>query len=174
MAVLRQIKSVSCIEGIRPVLGAKRRGHAERPGRSPDKSKFLSICLAGLELAPYIILMRTRGRGLLHTAMAVVFGFMSLMHGPVMTFAKAGPASAHVSHHGADHHHAAPAEDPSPATPASAPVCYAFGCFIALDVAPLVAPAAVLNPIGALSPAAVTALHAGDIEPAVPPPRLHV
>ncbi len=130
--------------------------------------------LAGVELAPYIVPMRAPGRGLLRTAMAVVFGFMSLVHGPAMTFAKAVPAPAHVSHHGADHHHAAPAEDPSPATPASAPVCYAFGCFIALDAVPLAAPAAVLNPIGALSPAAVAALHAGDIEPAVPPPRLHV
>jgi len=106
--------------------------------------------------------------------MAVVFGFMSLLHGPVMTFAKASPASAHASHHGADHHHAAAAEDPSPAKPASAPVCYAFGCFIALDAAPPRAPAAILNPIGALWPTPATALHAGDIEPAVPPPRLHV
>jgi hypothetical protein len=91
-----------------------------------------------------------------------------------MTFAKASPAPAHVSHHGADHHHAAPAEDPSPATPASAPVCYAFGCFIALGAAPLGVPAAVLNPIGALRPTPAAALRAGDIEPAVPPPRLHV
>jgi len=132
------------------------------------------MCLAGVDLAPHMVPMRAPGRGFLRTAMAVVFGFMSLMHGPVMTFAKASPASAHVSHHGADHHHAAPAEDPSPAKPASAPVCYAFGCFIALDAVPLRAPAAVLNPIGALSSAAAAALHAGDIEPAVPPPRLHV
>ena len=132
------------------------------------------MCLAAVELAPYIALMRTPARGLLRSAMAVVFGFMSLVHGPVMTFAKASPATAHVSHHNADHHPAAPAEDPSPATPASAPVCYAFGCFIALDAVPLGAPAAVLNPIGALWPTPAAALHAGNIEPAVPPPRLHV
>jgi hypothetical protein len=132
------------------------------------------MCLAGVERAPYMVPMRAPGRGLLRTAMAVVFGFMSLLHGPVMTFAKASPALAHASHHGADHHHAAAAEDPSPAKPASAPICYAFGCFIALDAAPLGAPAAILNPIGALSPAAVAVLHAGNIEPAVPPPRLHV
>ena len=33
--------------------------------------------------------------GVLRTVLAVVFGFMSLVHGPVMTFAKAAPASAH-------------------------------------------------------------------------------
>ena len=74
---------------------------------------------------------------MLRTAIAAVFGFMSLVHGPVMTFAKAAPARAHHvmnaggPHHGIDHdHHAAPVDGPSPAEPASAPVCYAFGCFI--------------------------------------------
>jgi hypothetical protein len=119
--------------------------------------------------------MRRPTNGLLRTAMAVVFGFMSLVHGPVMTFAKASPAPAqHASHHGAHHHHNAPSEGSLPANPDSAPVCYAFGCFIALDAVALRAPAAVLNPIGALSPAPAAALLAGNIEPAVPPPRLHV
>jgi hypothetical protein len=113
--------------------------------------------------------------GLLRTALAVVFGFMSLLHGPVMTFAKAGPAPAHhASHHGAHQHHAPPPESSLPATPDSTPVCYAFGCFIALDAVALRAPAAILNPIGAVSPAPADTLLAGDIEPAVPPPRLRV
>ena len=107
-------------------------------------------------------------------AMAVVFGFMSLFHGPVMTFAKASPAPAHhVSHH-VVHHHEAPAQDSQPAKPDSAAVCYAFGCFIALDAVALRAPAAIFNPIGALSPAPTDALRAGHIEPPVPPPRLNV
>ena len=54
--------------------------------------KILSMCLPGRELVPYMVAMRTPGRGLLRAAMAVVFGFMSLVHGPVMTFAKATPA----------------------------------------------------------------------------------
>jgi len=125
--------------------------------------------------------MRTRGTGLLRIALATVFGFMSLVHGPVMTFAKAGPAAVHHvmdargSHHGLHHRdHAMPAESPSPAEPDSAPVCYAFGCFIALNAVALGAPGAILNPIGTLSPAPAAVLRAGDIEPAVPPPRLHV
>ena len=118
--------------------------------------------------------MRTRGRGLLRTAMAVVFGFMSLVYCPVMTFAKASPAPAHhVSHHGA-HHQAPPGRDSQPVQPDSAPVCNPFGCFIALDAVALRAPAAILNPIGALLPARTDILRAGEIEPAVPPPRLHV
>ena len=129
-----------------------------------------------MKLVPYMVPMRTPGRGLLRAAMAVVFGFMSLVHGPVMTFAKAGLASAHhASHHGGAHHHqAAPAEDSQPAKPDSPPVCYAFGCFIALDAVLLRTPTAILNPIGVLSPAPADALLAEDIEPAVPPPRLHV
>jgi hypothetical protein len=122
-----------------------------------------------MELVPQMVHMRSPGRGLLRAAMAVVFGFMSLVHGPVMTFAKASPAPAHhASHHGAHHDHAAPAEESQP------PVCYAFGCFIALEALALREPAAILNPIGVLSPALADALRAEDIEPAVPPPRLHV
>ena len=123
--------------------------------------------------------MRTNGRGLLRTAIAVVFGFMSLVHGPVMTFAKGAPARAHHvmnaggPHHGINHdHHAAPVDSPSPTEPASAPVCYAFGCFIGLDAVALGAPAASLSPIGTLFPAPAAVLCAGDIEPAVPPPRI--
>lgn len=132
------------------------------------------MCLPGVELVAYISRMRARGRGLLGTAMAVVFGFMSLFHGPVMTFAKASPAPAHHMSHHVDHHRAPPARDSQPAKPDSTPVCYAFGCFIALGAVALRPPASILNPIGALSPAPVEALHAGHIEPPVPPPRLNV
>ena len=119
--------------------------------------------------------MSTRAKGLLRTAIAVVFGFMSLVHGPVMTFAKASAAPAYpVSHHGAHHHHAAPMQDMQTAKPDSAPVCSAFGCFIALDAVPLRTPATILNPIGALLPAPTDALRPEDIEPSVPPPRLRV
>ena len=116
------------------------------------------------------------GKTMLRTAMAVVFGFMSLLHGPVMTFAKASPAAEHhaMAGHGAHQHHGAPAGPSLPAKPDTAPVCYAFGCFIALDAVALRVPAAILNPIGALLPAPADAMLAGDIEPAVPPPRLHV
>ncbi len=128
-----------------------------------------------MERVPYIVPMRSLGRGLLRAAMAVVFGFMSLMHGPVMTFAKADSAPAHhVSHHGARHHHAAPAEDSQPTKPDLPPVCYAFGCFIALNAVALREPPAILNPIGVLSPAPTDALRAEDVEPAIPPPRFHV
>jgi hypothetical protein len=102
---------------------------------------------------------------------------MSLVHGPVMTFAK-GATAHHVMkaggpHHGINHdHHTAPVDGPSPAEPASAPVCYAFGCFIGLDAVALGAPAASFRPIGTLFPGRAAALLAGDIEPAVPPPRL--
>jgi len=118
--------------------------------------------------------MRTGGRSLLHTAVAVVFGFMSLLHGPVMTFARASPAPDHHMSRHAAHHHVVRARDLQPAKPGSNPICNAFGCFIVLDASAIRAPAALLNPIGALSPGRTDALRAAEIEPAVPPPRLNV
>lgn len=54
--------------------------------------------------------MRTDAAGrMFRTLMAGLFGFMSLAHGPVMAFAKAGMPAAHQQHHAAAHatHHAA-------------------------------------------------------------------
>jgi len=138
------------------------------------ESKVLSMYLPEMELVAYISPMGPRGRDLVCTAIAVVFGFMSLFHGPVMTFAKASPAPAHPMSHHVGHHNAPPAQDSQPAKSDSAPVCYAFGCFIALHAVALRAPAAIFNSIGVLSPALAEALHPADIEPAVPPPRLNV
>src|SRR4051812_18354955 len=121
--------------------------------------------------------MRIRGISLVRTAVAAVFGFMSLVHGPVMTFAKANPITVnHVmntggphpgsqSHH---HHHTGPADNQ---TPASAPVCYAFACFIALGALAQSAPPVSVTPMGPLLPAPAAVLLAGLIEPPVPPPR---
>jgi hypothetical protein len=115
--------------------------------------------------------------GLLRTAVAAVFGLMSLLHGPVMTFAK--PAAAAVHHamnasHVGHHHTTAPQDDPQPVEPGTMPVCYAFGCLIAVESLPVIVPAAVLEPIGTLAPGLVDAIFAADVEPAVPPPRLQV
>lgn len=116
--------------------------------------------------------------GLLRTAVAVVFGFMSLLHGPVMTFAMAGAAPAHHAmsgnHTGHHHHGAAPQDDGQPAEPGTAPVCNAFGCLIAVESLAVRVPATVLEPIGTLAPGIADAMLAADIEPAVPPPRLQV
>ena len=130
--------------------------------------------LPEMEPVAYISSMHPRGIGLIRTAIAVVFGFMSLFHGPVMTFAKARPASLHQASHHSTHHHAPPARDSQPVQPDSAPVCYAFGCFIALNAGAIRGPVAILNPIGALVPARADTLRAGAIEPPVPPPRLQV
>ena len=113
---------------------------------------------------------------LLRTAIAVVFGCMSLLHGPVMTFAKAAPAhhdvpAAHSTHH---HHGVAPDGDPQPIERGTIPVCYAFGCFVALESLPAGTPAAPLELISTLTPGIADTLLAADIEPAVPPPRLQV
>ena len=112
-------------------------------------------------------------------ALAVVFGFMSLLHGPVMTFAKANPDIAHLAEsaggHAAGHHHpAAHGEQSAPSMPDAVPVCYSLGCFVALESFVIGAPAASLIPIGTLSPTAARALVPAYLDPAVPPPRLQV
>ena len=110
--------------------------------------------------------------------MAVVFGFMSLLHGPVMTFAMAGaaptPHAISGSHTGHHHHGAAPQDDAQPPEHGTVPICNAFGCLIAVESLAVRVPATVLEPIGTLSPGIADALLASDIEPAVPPPRLQV
>lgn len=124
--------------------------------------------------------MQARGRKLLRVMIAAVFGFMSLVHGPVMTFAKAAPGGAHhdsarmghAGHH--QHHHDAMDEQGALAEHDTVPVCYAFGCFVVLDAAPIRTPTAILLFAGRVTPAPAEALHAGSIEPAVPPPRLSV
>jgi hypothetical protein len=118
--------------------------------------------------------MRRPMNGLLRTAVAVVFGLMSLLHGPVMTFAKPAAAAAHHAMNAGHHHNTAPQDDPQPVEPGTMPVCYAFGCLIAVESLPVNVPAAVLEPIGPLAPGIADAMFAADVEPAVPPPRLQV
>jgi hypothetical protein len=115
--------------------------------------------------------------GLLRAAVAVVFGFMSLLHGPVMTFAMAGAAPAHhamTSHTDHHHHGTAPQDDAQPPEPGTVLVCNAFGCLIAVESLAVRVPATMLEPIGTLSPGIADAMLAADIEPAIPPPRLQV
>lgn len=127
---------------------------------------------------------------LLRIAMAAVFGFMSLGHGPTMSFAMArGDAEPHAGHHSmhqaADRHaghaaHAHHAQHP-PGEPAEAgtadmlqppATCYSFGCFAAVGPVAMTAPSAsvlLLERLGAPPPRAV---HSDNPEPADPPPRL--
>ena len=119
--------------------------------------------------------MRTRGTGLLRIAVAAVFGFMSLLHGPVMTFAiAAAPPAHHAMAHAGHHHDTAPQDDAQPADAGVVPVCNAFGCLIALESLPARVPAASFVPLGAVTPGIASTMRATDIEPATPPPRLRV
>jgi len=122
----------------------------------------------------------------LRIVIAVVFGFMSLAHGPVMAFAQeqasqaqhqpaahhAGQPVQHTGHHGmaADHaqghRHAV-----TPASGATA-ICYASGCFVAVAPLPVAAPATASFPLQQLAPAPACAIVPAELDPAVPPPRL--
>jgi hypothetical protein len=124
---------------------------------------------------------RTPGRWF-RIAIAVAFGFMSLGHGPIMTFAHAGQhgptshdraihASGHHNHAG--HHQTADAEDGGQAAVHELMVCNAFGCFVTVAVPPVNAPSQQTATLGKLSPSAPRPGLATSLEPADPPPRLH-
>ena len=111
---------------------------------------------------------------------AVVFGFMSLGHGPLMTFAhaRAAPVQHHMisNEHAHAHHQPAAGADhqPAPLTPGMATVCYGVGCFVSLASPAIGAPAASLTLVGKLSPAVACVIVAAPAEPVDPPPRLQV
>ena len=127
-----------------------------------------------------VLMHRARPANILfRAALAVVFGFMSLLHGPVMTFVKANPDVAHLTEsaggHAAGHHHpAAHGEQSAPSMPDAVPVCYSLGCFVALESFVIGAPAASLIPIGTLSYPVTRTLTPLYLDPVVPPPRLQI
>ena len=139
------------------------------------------MSLAKAAIGPHMACMHLGqpANALVRTAVAVVFGFMSLWHGPIMSFAKANPDAAHhVVNAGDDiakHHHPAAHEQQSaPSVPDVVPVCYALGCFVALESLAIDAPVANLTAIGTLSPAPAHAMVPAYLGPANPPPRRQV
>jgi len=119
---------------------------------------------------------------LLRVILAVIFGVMSLAHGPVMAFATpktpvashamtAGPVAAHHHHHatppvgGQQEHQAAPVHE-------GAAICYAAGCFTAVAPALVGAPDSLFSLLGQLRAAPARALLPAILDPLVPPPRL--
>ena len=145
--------------------------------------------LAKTQTPPQIIRMRSgrSANALVRMALAIIFGFMSLFHGTVMAFAKANPAVAHhamiAAHHvgkagsnaaGHHHHHADHQKQSVPAMPDAPPSCYGVGCFIVLDSAAPLPPAASILPIAILSPSIASAMIPVHVDPVVPPPRIQV
>jgi hypothetical protein len=113
------------------------------------------------------------GATLLRLCFALLFGAMSLMHGPVMTFAgvdQAMPAGhVHADHAG---HDAAPdCHDDS--VPAGKPAgCNAFACFIAALPPPVAERPLIPVLFAVMAAAKMTALDPAHAAPALPPPRL--
>lgn len=108
----------------------------------------------------------------LRLSFVVLFGAMSLMHGPVMTFSGAHAAIA------APHAHAGPATGAEPdcrkgeAPSAKHVPCNAFGCLIAVE--PLSVTARALTPVlfAVMAATPSTALDPVPTAPALPPPRV--
>ncbi len=121
------------------------------------------------------------GMRLVRILIAAAFGFMSLGHGPVMAFAKSGPAGHHQAANAHQHHAATPSGEHAmhhhaglPDEPDGKPACYALGCFTAVSTLPDYEPKTDAVPLDKLTsqpPRDFTRLFQ---EPADPPPRLQV
>lgn len=104
--------------------------------------------------------------------LAVLFGFMSLWHGPVMAFASHVPAAhtpaRHLDHalrlnQSPAHHHVQHVDDESPSEPLlhTLPTCYGVGCFVAVGELNQQVPTALLVLLGRLLPPVIPVMEGG-------------
>ena len=118
----------------------------------------------------------TAAMTLLRLSFVLLYGAMSLMHGPVMTFspAHASAPPAHQQSEPSDHalHHATPDCHDDQARPPQHSQCNAFACFMAVE--PLLAIARPPHPVlfTIMAAAPVPALDPLQTPPALPPPRI--
>jgi hypothetical protein len=108
----------------------------------------------------------------LRLCFVVLFGAMSLMHGPVMTFGGAHAAMGAAHHHAAHGEHAVADCHEQEAPPAKHTPCNAFACFMAVE--PLPVAARPLTPVlfAVMAAVPMTAPDPVRTAPALPPPRL--
>jgi hypothetical protein len=123
---------------------------------------------------------------MLRTTLAVVFGFMSLLHAPIMAAAGQSAPAHHARHavapdtqapvqHGHFHsHHDFGDEQPPLPAAGSAPSCFGVGCFVVLET--LAVPASTVDAvaIARLEPLPGVAMLSSAPDPLVPPPRIFV
>ncbi len=113
---------------------------------------------------------------LLRLSFVLLYGAMSLMHGPVMTFSPAHASAPAERQHPApsDHalHHAVPDCHDNEAPAPRHAQCNAFACFMAVEPLSAIArpPHPILFTIMAAAP--VPALDPLQTPPALPPPRV--
>jgi hypothetical protein len=103
----------------------------------------------------------------------VLFGAVSTLHGPVMTFSGAHAAIAAEYAPVAHSNDVAPDCHDDQAPPAKHVRCNAFACFMAVEPLPVMARP--LHPIlfAIMAAAPMTALDPVRTAPALPPPRFH-
>lgn len=97
----------------------------------------------------------------------VLFGTMSLMHGPVMAYSGHHTAAAHESH-GARHHGHDHGDPTAPVEPVS---CNSFACFLAVEPAAITSRPLHSILFGVMSQVPTEQLDAVAARPDLPPPR---
>src|SRR4051794_35006730 len=96
---------------------------------------------------------KASANAVVRTFLAVIFGFMSLFHAPIMASANAVSPAAHhhlakSDAHATDQHmrhHVYHGQQSTPAVPDAVPSCYGIGCFVVLEIVVAGPPAANLN-----------------------------
>lgn len=125
----------------------------------------------GLRTSNYASMRLTRAAStFVRATFAVVFGFVSLAHGPVMAFAAASQPSA--QHWMVNEQHLHASHQPAPLIPQQPSVCNSFGCFVAVEPALVSGPAVGFVLLERLSPLLVRPAVATSGDPTDPPPRL--
>lgn len=111
----------------------------------------------------------------LRLSFILLFGAMSLMHGPVMTFSTAhasAPAGHHQSAQSGQDRHAVPDCHDDQTPPAKHARCNAFACLMAVEPLPVTARALSSILFAVMAAAPMTSIDPLGIVPALPPPRL--
>jgi hypothetical protein len=108
---------------------------------------------------------------LLRLCFVVLFGAMSLMHGPVMTFSGAHAAIAAPHAHGSPSIEAVPDCHEDQAPPAKHAECGAFACLMAVEPFPVIARPLIPVLFAVMAATPMTAFDPVRTAPALPPPR---
>ncbi len=109
---------------------------------------------------------------LMRLCFVVLFGAMSAMHGPVMTFSGAHAAMTAAHQHAGHSNDIAPDCHEDQAPPAKHVQCNAFACLMAVDPFPVMTDALKSILFAVMTAASMTAFERLRPTPALPPPRL--
>ncbi len=114
----------------------------------------------------------TASMTILRLSFILLFGAMSVMHGPVMTFSGAHAATAEEHHHAGHSNDIASDCHEDQAPPATHGKCNAFACLMAVEPYPVMTRPLSSILFAVMAAAPMTSFEPLRLVPALPPPRI--